>query len=76
MKIFNLEATNMGTDQDEIAKKVLDFVSGIDFKTEDDFLDREQDYIEKACKELGWSSCPQTGGLLVNWNSPSGDFIK
>lgn len=74
MKIFNLEATDMGNNQYEIASKVYEYAQNIDFNTPEEFYKQEGALIERACKEIGWSSCPQTGGLVVNWDSPTGDF--
>lgn len=69
MKIFNLEATDMGNNQSEIAAKVLEYVDGIDYATKDDFYNQEGALITQACTELGWSSVPQSGGLEVEWDS-------
>lgn len=74
MKVFSLEATDMGDNQSEIAAKVEEYVPGIDFKTIEEFYGQEGIFIERACKEMGWASCPQTGGLIVNWDSPTGYF--
>lgn len=74
MKMFNLEATDMGSNQDEIADKALELITDKDFKTEDEFYDMECELIERACKELGWKSIPQTGGLIANWDSEDGEF--
>jgi hypothetical protein len=74
MQIFNIEATDMGCDQGEIADKVLDYVDGVDFKSPDEFNDLEGRLITRACNEMGWASVPQVGGLLVSWGSPDGAF--
>ena len=74
MKIFNIEAANMGNNQQEIANWILEEVADVDFKTESQFLDSEGDYITRACLALGWDSAPQTGGLEVNWDSEDGNF--
>ena len=74
MKMFNLEATDMGNNQQEIADKALELIADKDFKTADEFYDMEGDLIERACKELGWQSTPQTGGLIANWDSEDGEF--
>ena len=67
MKIRNIEAYNMGPDQTELAHWIDNHVAEIDFTTTDDFHRCEFDYITLACKELGWHSVPQNGGLLVEW---------
>ena len=58
----------MGDHQQEIADYILDQVSGIDFESKDDF--NEGAWIEKACKEMGWTFTPQTGGLNIEWCYP------
>jgi len=67
MKIRNIEAYNMGPDQIELANWIDNHVSEINFKSSDQFHRCEFDYITLACKELGWHSVPQNGGLLVEW---------
>ena len=67
MKIRNIEAYNMGPDQTELAHWIDNHVAEIDFTTTDDFHRCEFDYITLACKELGWHSVPQNGGLMVEW---------
>ena len=67
MKIFAITATDMGKDQKEIAAWVEEHVYGREFKDEQEFYDIEGKLIEKACKELGWASTPQIGGLIVEW---------
>jgi hypothetical protein len=74
MKICYLEATDMGRDQQEIADRALEIIDDKDFKTPKEFWDIEGSLIEQACKDLGWKSTPQTGGLLVNWDSEDGLF--
>jgi len=74
MKMYNLEATNMGNNQQEIADRVLELIGNKDFKTEEEFWDLEGKLIEQACKDLNWSSVPQTGGLVANWDSKDGEF--
>ena len=76
MKVFSLEATDMGKDQQEIADKCEEYVEGIDFKSEEEFEAMEAALIKRACDELGWVSVPTVGGLVVNWDSPDGDFYK
>jgi shikimate kinase len=67
MKVFSLEATDMGKDQQEIADKCEEYVSDIDFENEEAFYAIESKLIKRACAELGWHSVPSTGGLVVNW---------
>ena len=67
MKIRHIEAYNMGPDQIELANWIDNHVSEINFKSSDQFHRCEFDYITLACKELGWHSVPQNGGLLVEW---------
>lgn len=63
--IYNIEATDMGTDQAEIASWVLSQVENNQYANKDDF--DEYLWITAACNALGWYSIPQTGGLLVEW---------
>lgn len=74
MKIFSLEAVNMGNNQNEIVTKVEGYVKDVDFKSPEEFYDQEGSLIKKACEEMAWTSCPQTGGFVVHWDSPTGDF--
>ena len=69
MKIEHLEATNMGSDQQEIADKVMEYVYDMEFEKESDFWEIEGSLIYKACKELEWDSVPQCGGLEVYWKT-------
>jgi len=69
MKVYRIEATDMGSDQEEIAAKVEELVQGIDFTSDDEFHEQEDALITRACKELGWSSVPQQGGLAVEWET-------
>ena len=68
MKVYSIEATNMGNNQEEIASKVEDYTDGVDFETEDAFCNMEGELITRACNDLGWGSVPQTGGLIANWD--------
>ena len=74
MKIQHLEATDMGTNQSEIADKVMEYVAGVDFKTAEDFTDQEYQLIIRACNDLKWWSVPSVGGLEIYWDSQDGDF--
>jgi hypothetical protein len=65
MKIFNIEATDMGNYQQEIAGWIMSATHGIDYAKASDF--DEGALIEKACRALGWQACPQGGGLDVEW---------
>jgi hypothetical protein len=65
MKIFNIEATDMGANQSEISAWIMSATHGIDYAKASDF--DEGALIEKACKALGWASAPQHGGLIVEW---------
>jgi hypothetical protein len=67
MKVFNIEATNMGNNQQEIAEEVLNLVGHREYKSDDEFYEEEGALIAKACENLGWESAPQTGGLVVEW---------
>jgi hypothetical protein len=71
MRIFNIEATDMGSDQQEIAAWVMQKTTGHGFARESQF--DEFGWIEKACKALGWQSVPEHGGLIVEW---AGDFMN
>jgi len=75
MKIFNLEAIDMGNNQQEIADRILEIVGDKDFKTHEEFLNLESNLIVQACKDLNWLSVPQSGGLVINWDSNDGDLI-
>ena len=69
MKVYSIEATDMGNNQEEIAGKVEDYTDGVEFTTKEAFYDIEGGLITKACKDLGWENVPQTGGLIVNWDT-------
>ena len=68
MKVFNIEATNMGNHQQELADKALELVENIDFPEEDDFYRYENELINQACTALGWESAPTTGGFIPEWD--------
>lgn len=74
MKINHIEAINMGANQQQIADCVLTLIENKDFNTEQEFSDMESALIGRACKLLGWASIPQTGGLVINWDTMSGKF--
>ena len=74
MKLYNLEATNMGNNQQELADRALEIVGDKDFKTAEEFWEIEGELIEQACKDLNWVSVPQTGGLVAKWDSKDGEF--
>lgn len=74
MKILSLEAVDMGVNQDEIAEKCEDYIWQTDFKTADEFYAISDNLVVRACKELGWHSVPQNGGLEANWDPKSGNF--
>jgi len=81
MKISNLEATDMGSDQQEIADKVMCYVDGVDFENANEFDKQEGALIHRACEEMGWSSVPQVGGFIVDWEPDPeipdlGDFMR
>ena len=67
MKVQSIEATNMGNDQQQIADEVLRIVADQEFSSEDEFFNTEGALITLACRNLGWHSVPQSGGLLVEW---------
>ena len=67
MKIYNIEAVNMGKDQQEIAECVMEHLADREFKTEQEFSSMEGFLVEMACHALEWNSVPQTGGLIVEW---------
>lgn len=69
MRIHSIEATDMGPDQQEIADRVAEIIGDRDFKTPDEFWDLEGHLVTQACNDLGWTSVPSTGGLVVNWDS-------
>lgn len=66
MKILEIEAVSMGSFQQEIADKVFEYVAEIKFNSVDDF-DMSK-YIAQACRDLGWHSVPDQGGLVVHWD--------
>jgi len=70
MKVYRIEATDMGSDQEEIAAKVEELVREIEFASDDEFHELEEELVTRACKKLGWSSVPQQGGLAVEWEKP------
>jgi len=65
MKIQHIEAVNMGNDQAEISQEVMRLIQDMEFKSLDDFYEIEGELITKACKNLGWHSVPQNGGLIA-----------
>ena len=67
MKIYNLEPTDMGNDQQEIADKVMSYVEDVEFACADEFHKQEGTLIQRACDDMGWVSAPQNGGLIVEW---------
>ncbi len=74
MKILSVEATDMGNNQQDIANKVDEIIGMREFASPDEFYAIERELIDKACKELGWLSVPQCGGLTPNWDSTDGEF--
>jgi len=76
MRIWSLEACDMGKYQQEIADMCEVYIEGIDFKSESEFLKIEDDLIKRACLELGCSAVPSHGCLVVNWNSLDGNFYN
>ena len=67
MKIRQIEACDMGTNQHEIAEWVENYVADKDFSSKEEFYDQEFELIELACAALNWHSVPQNGGLQVEW---------
>ena len=67
MKIRQIEACDMGTDQREIAEWVENHLGDRIFSSKEEFEDQEFELIHLACKALGWHSVPQNGGLTVEW---------
>jgi hypothetical protein len=67
MKIRNIEATDMGPDQQEIANWVENHLWNAEFINQEEFDKQEGSLIHLACNELGWHSVPQNGGLVVEW---------
>lgn len=67
MKIFNIEAINMGNDQQEIADWIVNHIGNTEFENEEAFYEQEGLFIHMACKSMGWYSVPQTGGLIAEW---------
>jgi hypothetical protein len=67
MKIYNIEAVDLGNDQQEIAKWVMNHLRDTEFKNEEEFSEQEFSLIHRACESMGWHSAPQTGGLIVEW---------
>ena len=65
MKVYNIEATDMGDSQHEIAAWIMAATHGLDYATAED-LD-EGALIEKACRALGLLVEWDCGGLLVEW---------
>lgn len=67
MKIFSIDAVNMGKDQDKIAAWVENYIANREFENEDEFHKMEGELITAACKALNWHSIPSEGGLEVEW---------
>ncbi len=64
---FNLEASNMGDDQQEIADWIESHINkNATPNTIQAMLDNADNYISLACKSMGWMGVPQCGGLEVN----------
>ena len=74
MKILSIEAADMGNNQQEIAEEALYIIGDRDFKSPEEFYNLESKLILQSCMNLGWNSFPSTGGLIVNWDSPTGEF--
>jgi len=67
MNGFNIEATDMGKDQQEIADWVENHIrNNATVDTIQTMLDNADTYIGNACRALGWQAVPSTGGLEVN----------
>tara|TARA_R110000751_G_scaffold200782_1_gene305614 strand:+ start:263 stop:478 length:216 start_codon:yes stop_codon:yes gene_type:complete len=69
MRIKHMEACDMGPHQQEIADHVLRVVEHLTFTSEGQFFDMEGVLITDACRDLGWQSVPQVGGLLPEWST-------
>lgn len=67
MKVLNIEAVDMGNNQQEIADWVMRIYGDIDWPTKADFEDLEYILIDQACDFLGWHSVPSNGGLIFDW---------
>ncbi len=65
MKITAIEASGMGSHQDEIRQKVQEYLYDMEFTCIDEFHDMESRLIIRACLELNWFSIPQQGGFIV-----------
>lgn len=76
MKIRNIEATDMGPDQQEIASWVENHLGYTEFTSQEEFDKQEGSLIHLACKELGWHSVPQSGGLVVEWMEDDDKSIR
>ena len=70
MKIEYIEATDMGSNQQDIADQVFDTLNGRDFSSKAEFEEIEGQLVTQACQRLGWATVPQTGGLIVSWGDP------
>tara|TARA_R110000737_G_scaffold158257_1_gene186569 strand:+ start:239 stop:520 length:282 start_codon:yes stop_codon:yes gene_type:complete len=67
MKIFNIEAVDMGNDQQEIADWVMNHIGDTEFENEEAFQEQEGSLIHLACESMEWNSVPQVGGLIAEW---------
>ena len=59
-KIEHLEPVDI-----ELADYVMEQVDNMSFDEKDDF--NLEDFLQVACKELGWEIVPQTSGFKVTW---------
>ena len=66
LKGFDIEATDMGNNQQEIADWVENYIFEQPKDKQQELLNDADDLIPLACKSLGWEGVPQTGGLIVN----------
>ena len=73
MKIRNTETIGMGLGRQKLAKWVENHIGNTEFINQEEFDKQEGALIHLACKELGWYSVPQNGGLVVEWMEEDDD---
>ena len=69
MKLFSVEAVNMGKHQVDITEKAWELVSSRRFKSQEEFNDMETQLIQWSFRALGLSvkDIPEKCGLIPRW---------
>lgn len=69
MRLFSIEAINMGKHQVDITEKVWEMVSGLKFESQQEFNDIETQLIQRSFRALGLCAAdiPKKGVLIPRW---------